>query len=124
MEVGVRYDGVPMRGVVRNVLDRGDGTSRVGLEWQATGPRESGMLSDDGQLAGRLGVLFRMWETGQRDLLAQTVATLQAEADRSGLKRLAGRAKELLAAIDDGPGHRVGDALAALVDACTAADSD
>jgi hypothetical protein len=89
-DVSVHYEGTVMVGTVRNVVDRGDGKFRVGIEWKADDHRGSGDGPGNAQMEGRLFMLFRMWEAGKRDELLATVRTIQQEAAGLGLQQLAG----------------------------------
>lgn len=121
-ELKLTYDGTPMRGVVRNVLQQPDGRYRVGIEWQSSGDSGRDFGAGAGLIEGRLLVLFRMWEAGEWDALAQTVATLKQQAEDLRLQQLTRRAGVLLDALRGRATAKVPDALADLVDACTTAE--
>ncbi|OHB76124.1 MAG: hypothetical protein A2W31_09495 [Planctomycetes bacterium RBG_16_64_10] len=121
-ELSLWYDGTLMRGVVRNIVPSGDGRFRVGVEWHLGDATSEEPDAGAARIEGCLFVLFRMWEAGRSDEVVAEVTKLQQEATRDGRSRLAGCAGELLTVLRDRPLSGVGDQLARLVDACTAAE--
>ncbi len=116
-EVSLFYDGTPMRGVVRNVRDSGDGKIRVGLEWVATATDCSARAAES-CIEERLFLLFHMWEARRCQVLADTARQLMRDAYNLGRDELAGRAETLHEVVQQGGSERdVHRALQTLVDA-------
>lgn len=116
-EVSLFYDGTPMRGVVRNVRDSGDGKIRIGVEWITTAMDRSTRAAES-CIEERLFLLFHMWEARRWRVLADTARQLMRDAQDLGRDELAGRAEVLHEAVQqEGSERDVHRALRALVDA-------
>ncbi|MFV2067722.1 MAG: PilZ domain-containing protein [Pirellulales bacterium] len=117
--IDVTYDGIPMRGIVRNVRHDDAGRQRLGIEWAAHTSCD-GLEQSDLAVERCLLVLFRMWEAGHWSDLGRAAQTLASDARTSGRIDLARLAESLQWAVADPPNDvAVRTALASLVDLCT-----
>ena len=119
-EVEISCDGTPMSGVVRNIAAEEAGRQRIGVEWRSKDLDATDTSTDEALIEARLFMLFRMWETGNRDEIYSTVQTLRGEAETLGLSDLVAASDALGQALQvDRTKQDVHQALEALVDACT-----
>jgi len=117
--IDVTYEGIPLRGIVRNISHASACGQRLGIEWSGTVPgdgRQPGHRTVDRCLL----VLFRMWEAGQWRDLTRAAQQLVTDARSAGWGDLTRRAESLaLAAADPPNAAAIRTSLAALVDLCT-----
>lgn len=123
LEVGtpldLNYDGVPMAGVVKSIVDDPPSGYRIGVEWTDS---VAEACHDDGgfRVDGSLLMLIRMWQSGEWTELRRTAETLRGEAEQFGAREVEHSARALRDALDDClPKEAILAAVDGLVEVCT-----
>jgi hypothetical protein len=117
--ISLTYDGVPMKGVVRNVTHAGDAKVRVGIEWITTATNVSATRGK-ALVEERLFQLFRLWQAGMQQELRAAAWQLERDADAHAMHDIVQLADTLRQAVEQGASQTtVCQALEEIVDALT-----
>ncbi len=119
MQLDLNYDGVPMAGVVKSIVDEKPSGYRMGVEW-TDGVAEA--RDEDGgfRVEGSLLMLIRMWQSSEWTELRRTAETLRREAEQFGAREVERTARTLRDALDNRlPKEAILAAVETLVEICT-----
>lgn len=115
----LNYDGVPMSGIVKSIVEDSSAGYRIGVEWTdglPAGPQDDGGFRVEGSLL----MLIRMWQSGEWRELRRTAETLRRESEQYGAQQVARCARSLRDAVDQRlPKEAILAAVESLVEMCT-----